>query len=533
MGTGAGSGVGTTSFTMPVLGADMESGTVTEWLVGPGDTVHKGDVVAVIDTAKADIDAECLHSGVVEEILVPTGRSVPVGTPLATLRPLPAELRERAGEGGGRPARRERGRTGKAPRGAPTGPLVRRLAQELGVDLAQVTGTGRGGAITRADVQRAAGAEVSRRREPAPPEPVQQERVPQVPVPQVPVPLEPVPLEPVPLEPVSPRPEPVPRPGERARGIRISPYAARLAAELGVAPATIHGTGPGGAIRAVDVRTAHAREVEAPPSEAIREAVLEPMRERPVEAPALPAPRRPAGARDLQAGARDRIAAMRATTARLMARSKREIPHYYLSTTIDLAEALGWLRGRNLELPVEERIVPAAVLLKATALAADRVPEMNGFWRNDRFEPAPEVNLGVAVSVRGGGLITPALLDVAGVPLETLMARLRDLVGRARSGRLRGAELAAGTLTVTNLGDLGVDSVYGVIYPPQVALVGFGRVVERPWAEGGMLGVRPTVTATLSADHRASDGSIGGRFLAEIARLVARPEVPGERGVVG
>jgi pyruvate dehydrogenase E2 component (dihydrolipoamide acetyltransferase) len=103
------------------------------------------------------------------------------------------------------------------------------------------------------------------------------------------------------------------------------------------------------------------------------------------------------------------------------------------------------------------------------------------------------------------------------------MLELRDLVARARRARLRGAESNAATVTVTSLGDLGVDKVFGVIQPPQVALVGFGALRERPWAEGGMLAVRPVVTATLSADHRVSDGHRGGRFLAAVDRRLQEP----------
>lgn len=104
------------------------------------------------------------------------------------------------------------------------------------------------------------------------------------------------------------------------------------------------------------------------------------------------------------------------------------------------------------------------------------------------------------------------------------MAGLKDLVHRARSGRLRGSEVADPTLTVTDLGDQGVESVLGVIYPPQVCLVGFGRVVERPCAVDGLLGVRPVVTATLSADHRATDGAVGARFLRVLDRRLQQPE---------
>jgi pyruvate dehydrogenase E2 component (dihydrolipoamide acetyltransferase) len=221
----------------------------------------------------------------------------------------------------------------------------------------------------------------------------------------------------------------------------------------------------------------------------------------------------------------DRQESLRRAIAGLMARSKREIPHYYVATTIDLSAAIAWLRNTNDDRPPAERLLPAALLLKATALAAREVPALNGVWTDeDGFRPSETVHLGVAVSLRGGGLIAPAIHDAARLTLDELMAALRDLVDRTRSGRLRSSEVADPTITVTNLGDQGVDEVHGVIYPPQVALVGFGRVAERPWAHGGMLGVRPTVRATLAADHRASDGLIGARFLAILDRLLQTPE---------
>jgi pyruvate dehydrogenase E2 component (dihydrolipoamide acetyltransferase) len=207
-----------------------------------------------------------------------------------------------------------------------------------------------------------------------------------------------------------------------------------------------------------------------------------------------------------------------------MSRAKREIPHFYLSTTVDLGRALEWMHERNRGLPVTERLVPAALLLKATALAAARAPALNGFWVDGAFQPGSGVHLGVAVSLRGGGLVAPALHHADQMSLAEVMAGMRDLVTRARSGRLRGSEMSDPTITVTNLGDQGVDAVYGVIYPPQVALVGFGRVVERPWAVDGLLGVRPVTELTLSADHRAADGFTGARFLDAIDQNLQRPE---------
>jgi pyruvate dehydrogenase E2 component (dihydrolipoamide acetyltransferase) len=219
----------------------------------------------------------------------------------------------------------------------------------------------------------------------------------------------------------------------------------------------------------------------------------------------------------------DHQAGMRRAIAELMARSKREIPHYYLATTIDLRAAMTWLTAQNLDRPVQDRLLPAALLLKATALAAREVPALNGFW-DDGFQSAASVHLGVAISLRTGGLVAPAIHDADQRSLEDVMAGLRDLVERARAGRLRSSEMADPTITVTNLGDRGADEVFGVIYPPQVAIVGFGKVVDRPWAADGMLGVRPTVRATLAADHRATDGHVGSRLLAVIDHLLQTPE---------
>ncbi len=207
-----------------------------------------------------------------------------------------------------------------------------------------------------------------------------------------------------------------------------------------------------------------------------------------------------------------------------MSRSKREIPHYYVGTTVDLHALTTWLTRTNRDRAVSERIVPAAALLRATALAARAMPQLNGFWKDDAFVPGAGVHLGVAVSVRHGALVAPALHDADGLALPDLMRALRDLVTRARAGRLTRAELTDPTLTVTDLGDQGVEEVIGVIQPPQVALVGIGRVVERPWAVDGLLGVRPVVRVTLSGDHRATDGYTGARFLATVEELLQKPE---------
>jgi len=190
---------------------------------------------------------------------------------------------------------------------------------------------------------------------------------------------------------------------------------------------------------------------------------------------------------------------------------------------VDLSRSLAWLAAENEKRPVAGRLLYGVLLLKAVALAAGEVPELNGFWEGDAPRPSEAVHVGVAVSLRGGGLVAPALHDTDRKSLDELMAEFRDLVQRARAGTLRSSELADPTITVTSLGEQGVEGVFGLIFPPQVALVGFGKVVERPWAEGGGVFVRPVIQASLAADHRVVDGHRAGLFLAAVDRRLQEP----------
>jgi pyruvate dehydrogenase E2 component (dihydrolipoamide acetyltransferase) len=297
------------------------------------------------------------------------------------------------------------------------------------------------------------------------------------------------PAEPIPA--ITP-PAPLPVPAR----LKISPVAKKMAAELGIDPTTITGTGPGGRITHEDVERAAAAKGAAPP----------------VQPPIQP--------EDLVT----RAARMRQAIAAAMARSKREIPHYYLSATIDMSRAIKWLAEENQKRPVEGRLLLGALLVKAVALALHEVPELNGFWKEGRAVPSKEVHVGMAIALRGGGLIAPALHNADKQSLDELMKNLRDLTQRARTLRLRSSELTDPTITVTSLGEQGVETVFGVIYPPQVAIAGFGKVVERPWAVNGMIGARQVMTATLAADHRASDGHRGGLLLAAVDRLLQEPD---------
>jgi pyruvate dehydrogenase E2 component (dihydrolipoamide acetyltransferase) len=215
---------------------------------------------------------------------------------------------------------------------------------------------------------------------------------------------------------------------------------------------------------------------------------------------------------------------MRKAIAAAMSRSKREIPHYYLSEPIAMEDALAWLQRRNEGVALADRMLAAVLMLKAVAVALRRTPELNGLYREGAFIPGAAVHAGVAISLRGGGLVAPAIHDVGNKSLDQLMTDLNDLVKRARSGSLRSSEMSDPTITVTNLGDQGVETVFGVIYPPQVALVGFGRIAMRPWAQDGAIRVLPVLRATLAADHRVSDGHRGALFLSELRELLQQPQ---------
>lgn len=395
-------------FTMPALGADMETGKVVQWLVAPGARVRRGDVVAVVETHKGAIDVECFLDGVIDD-LAPLDVEMPVGAVLAHVR-------------GADEAR--------SPRVPPLVPPSRPPLAEP-----------------------QAGAAVS------------------------------------PASAVSPAIVPGVNVAASSRA-KVGPAARRRARELGLDADALPGTGSDGAVTLADVERA------AAPSQA------------------GPAPRR----RGFDP------AQMRLAIAAAMARAKREIPHYYLSSTIDFAAAATWLAEVNRERDAEQRLLPAALLLKSVAKALGEVPQLNGFYTDGAFRPGTGVHIGWAISLRGGGLVAPAIHDADRLSLPALMQALRDLVQRARAGGLRSSELTDPTITVTSLGERGAESVLGVIYPPQVAIVGFGRIVERPWVVNGALVARPLVTATLAADHRASDGHLGGRLLAAIDRLLQAPD---------
>ena len=278
-------------------------------------------------------------------------------------------------------------------------------------------------------------------------------------------------------------------------GVRASPLANRIAAENHLDLSTVQGTGEGGAITREDVEKAIAE----------RDIRLKPQ---PAE-PAAP----PAASTE----------SIRMAVAAAMSKSNREIPHYYLETSIDLSKALAWLAEANRQRPVAKRLLPVVLLIKATAKALREFPDLNAVWENG-LQRKEEINVGFVISLRSGGLVVPAIRRADEKSPEEIMETLNDLIPRARALKLRSSELSESTVTLTSLGDDGADAVFGVIYPPQVAIVGFGGIREQPVAENGLIGVRPVLHATLAGDHRATDGLTGSRFLSALKQHLQQPE---------
>jgi pyruvate dehydrogenase E2 component (dihydrolipoyllysine-residue acetyltransferase) len=412
-------------FKMPSLGADMTSGLLVEWCVNPGDTVKRGDIIAVVGTDKGDIEVEVWEDGVVSSVLVDEGQEVPVGTVLALIGDV-----EKSAEP--QPLSADRIRIS---------PAARRRAESRGIDLATIRGTGPQGSIQLRDLET--------------------------------------------LE------------RDRPERIRATPVARRIAQDEGLDLSTVCGTGPGGSIQKDDVQK-----------------MLAASKAKPKAVPTDGTCQAPGGL----------PLAIRKAIAQVMSRSNREIPHYYLKTKIDLSTALQWMEEQNAGRPAGERLIPATLLARAVVKGLKKTPELNAYWVDDEHQLQSEINLGIAISLRDGGVLTPAICGAQNLPLKDLRAPMNDLIARSRVQKLRASEMGTATITMTNMGERGVEEVFGVIYPPQVALVGFGRISEQPWAENGMLGVRPVVTATLAADHRASDGRVGARYLNAVAKALQKPE---------
>lgn len=393
-------------FVMPSLGSQMIEAKLVKWLVEPGDTVHKGDIIGEIDTEKGLIDIEIFEDGIITDLVAKEGETIPVGSVMAIID----------GE--------------------------KRSETTKGVMHKQ----------EKAEARKNGGI-----KQPAPAEK-----------------------------------------GKERSQVKASPLARRVAEDLHVDLSRVQGSGPTGTI--------HRKDVEAFAEQSKADETFEKELEM---------------AEELSAAGKK---SMRQSIAAAMSRSNREIPHYYLESEIDMKAVLDWLEEMNKKRPVNERLMPPMLQIKAVANALAEVPELNGFWTDEAMHVEEGIHIGFAISLRQGGLVIPSILNADMKSLEEIRPEFVDLVTRAREGHLRSRELSSATITITSLGERGAEKVYGVIYPPQVALVGFGKIAERPRAIGDTLGIRPVMSAVLAGDHRATDGHTGSRFLEKLNEQLQHPE---------
>jgi len=434
-----------TNIIMPALELAQETGKIIHWLKRPGDPVQKGEPIVEIETDKVTVELEAPASGVLRDVSAREGDVVPVGRTIAVVFA--------AGEAGAAsvagpvmPAANA-ATTGAVPAapvaaGVKASPLARKLAEQHGVDLTRVrTASGR---IEKADVLAFVESQKGAARD-----------------------------------------------GAGARLAAASPKARRLAAERGVDIGALRGSGPGGAVLALDV----------------------PAAARPAGAPAMPsAPR--VSAPGAGVSTVWRIMAERMTTSWTTA------PHFYLVREVNVSRLVSWLdRARK---QTGAHITYTDLLVKLVAAAMSQHPRMNVSWRDGTIAQNGEINIGLAVAI-DDGLVVPVIHRADTLRLAELAARREDVVGRAQTGKLRPADIQGGTFTISNLGMYGVDAFNAIVNPPQAAILAVGRIADRVVALNGQPAVQPTMVLTLSCDHRALDGARGAQFLGALADLIEEP----------
>ncbi len=402
---------------MPKLGFDMAEGTLVEWTKKVGDTVAEGDVIAMIETDKANVEVTSFKAGVIRQLLVEAGTAVPVNTPIAIVgaadehidlaalgvKPAaPAATPEKAAA----PARAEPAPA--APAAVKAGPVVaspvaRRMADELGIDLHQVAGSGPEGRIVKRDIEEFV---------------KQHAQAPKVAAPPIPTPS------------------------------------------------------------------------FAPPGEGYRAEPLTPMRQ---------------------------------TIARRMTESKQQAPHFYITMDVDMAAALDLRRQLNALLPETESISVNDLLVKAAAVALKQFPNINASFAGNEIRIHDRINIGIAVS-REVGLVTTVLQDADKKSLAQIAKESREIIARAREGRMRAEEMVGGTLNISNLGMYGVEDFIAIISPPQAAVLAIGAIQRVPVVdEAGQLAVGTRMKVTISADHRVTDGAEAARFLQTFKAALEQP----------
>ena len=444
-----------TNVIMPALELAQETGKVLRWMKAPGAPVRKGEPLVEIETDKVTVEIEAPASGVLSSVTAREGDVIPVGQTIALIADS-SEVPLTPPSGAGLPGlsstvsppRREQASSTVSPPGRGPGegvikasPLARRIAEEHGVDLAHIkTASGK---IEKADV----------------------------------------------LAFVESRKAAVPSNGGAGRLVPASPKARRLAAERGIDLGALHGSGPGGAVLAVDVPTG-------------------PLTTGPLT---LPSPQR---------GERESVGTVWRIMAERMTASWTTAPHFFLVREVSVARLQAWRETARKQSGA--RITYTDLLVKLVAATLARHPRVTVSWKDGALERHPEINIGLAVALPDG-LVVPVIARADALGLAEIAARREDLVGRAQAGKLRPADIQGGVFTISNLGMYGIDAFSAIVNPPQAAILAVGRIADRVVPVNGQPAVQPTMVLTLSCDHRALDGARGAEFLGALADLIEEP----------
>ena len=400
-----------TDVIMPQMGFDMEEGTVVRWLKGEGEEVNRGEPIVEVETDKATVEVEAFASGILRRIVVAEGTKVPVGQMIGIIASADEELP------------------------AVETPVPAPLAADK-----------------PATVKASPASEVKAEKSPG-----------------------------------------EEKPGER---LLISPLARRIAEEKGIDLAQVKGTGPKGRITKEDVLAFTA------------------------EAPAIASvPSAPSAPGELVV---TELSKMGQTIARRMTQSKQEVPHFYITTSIDMTRALGLREEVNELWEGEVRVSVNDLIVKATALALIKHPSFNSYYDDGKVKRNPLINIGMAIALEDG-LIAPAILDCAGKGLKEIAIASRDLVDRARNGVLKPREYTDATIAISNLGMFDIDSFIAIINPLQSASVAVGSVRKQPVVRDGEIAIADIMQATVSADHRVVNGAEAAQFLNEIKGFLQKP----------
>jgi pyruvate dehydrogenase E2 component (dihydrolipoamide acetyltransferase) len=444
---------------MPKLGFDMAEGTLVRWVVQEGEEVKKGGVLAEIETDKATVEVESTHEGVVHKHLVSEGDVVPVGDPIAIVGEPGEEVDTEA------PAKEE-------------------IAE---------AGEGQPGAFTPKEVAEGDGAETEDQAEVGKVEPKEE-------------------------TPKPPEKDEAEEPGDGRlpQGVKASPVARRLAEERGVNVKEIKGTGPGGRIVKLDVEAyLEKAPEEKPATEKERAPAVEekkPGLPMPAYAPEGPPPED----RDVP------LSKLRSIIGKRMVEVKQQVPHFYVTHEYDM-EGLMELRAQvNELLPKEEKISVNDFIVKATALSLRQFPNLNAALKGDKVVQFGQVNIGNAVAVEGG-LLTVVVRDADRKPLRQIAVELRSMADKARQGRVRPEDIEGSTFSISNMGMFDVDHFIAIINPPEAAILAVGSAIEIPVVIGGEVRIGLRMKATLSVDHRVSDGAEAARFLQTLAEYIENP----------